>query len=896
MRMRMIAKRLAVLGFCVCCVWLSATSNAADAPRPLVWPQAAAQDGPWTRWWWLGSAVDKANITRQLEQFKAAGIAGVEICPIYGAKGYEDRYIDFLSDKWLEMLKHTVEEGKRLGIGVDMTTGTGWPFGGPSVSQQMASSRVVIRKYPVEANQRFELKLPEGRIISVGAVDSEGNRLELTGDVQDRGLKLAAGPHSYIIYAVTEVGPVQKVKRAAPGGEGNVLDPFSAYAMSRYLERFDKAGGIGTRAQFHDSYEYYNASWTPDFLGQFETRRHYSLRRHVSELAGDGAEDQVARVKHDYRQTISELHESYVRTWNDWALARGQITREQAHGAPANLLDVYATASIPETELQFGDVNERQIPMLKMASSAAHVTRKPLCSSESFTWLGEHFQVSLADVKPAADLFFLSGVNHIFFHGIPYSPQDVQWPGWLFYAAVNFGPNGGLWYDLPAFNAYVARCQWELRQGEPEEDVLLYFPIHDTWQSSKGMLIPMGVGDQNKWFWNQSVYKTATDLWKSGVGFDFVSDAQIRNGKRDQVIVVPPCKYMPANTAIDLVGFAKDGGTVVFEGALPEDVPGLASLEQDRQRFRAALADVVILKDGNSAAVGKGRVFVGGDLNKVLSQTRIHREPMTGLGLRFVRRKSDWGRSYFVVNRSDKPVDGWVPLGTDAKSGAILDPRSGTRGGFGAVRRDHDDRTEVYLQLQPGESRILRTFDTTPTGDAWTYIRPSGPARPIDGDWTIQFVEGGPNLPPEIRTKSLDSWTTLGGDDTKVFAGTARYTVEFDDPTGDADDWVLRLGKVCESARVKLNGQDLGTLWCKPFEISVGKALRNGKNKLEIEVTNLAANRIANLDRRHVDWKSFHEINFVNRDYKKFDASSWPLWDSGLLGPVELVPVKSFKP
>jgi len=109
-----------------------------------------------------------------------------------------------------------------------------------------------------------------------------------------------------------------------------VLDPFSAYAMSRYLERFDKAGGMGTRAQFHDSYEYYNASWTPGFLDQFEVRRHYSLRRYVSELAGDGAEDQVARVKHDYRQTISELHESYVQAWTDWAHQRGQKTREQA--------------------------------------------------------------------------------------------------------------------------------------------------------------------------------------------------------------------------------------------------------------------------------------------------------------------------------------------------------------------------------------------------------------------------------------------------------------------------------------------------------------------------------------------------------------------------------------
>ena len=46
--------------------------------------------------------------------------------------------------------------------------------------------------------------------------------------------------------------------------------------------------------------------------------------------------------------------------------------------------------------------------------------------------------------------------------------------------------------------------------------------------------------------------------------------------------------------------------------------------------------------------------------------------------------------------------------------------------------------------------------------------------------------------------------------------------------------------------------------------------------------------RIADLDRKKVPWKRFHEINFVNIDYKPFDASAWPPMDSGLLGPVRI--------
>ena len=102
--------------------------------------------------------------------------------------------------------------------------------------------------------------------------------------------------------------------------------------------------------------------------------------------------------------------------------------------------------------------------------------------------------------------------------------------------------------------------------------------------------------------------------------------------------------------------------------------------------------------------------------------------------------------------------------------------------------------------------------------------------------------------------------------------------------------------KMLESARVRLNDRPAGTAWCAPFQLPVGDLLQPGRNTLEVEVTNLAANRVSDLDRRGVPWKAFHEINFVNRDYKPFDASTWPPRASGLLGPVRLIPMQSFEP
>ena len=177
-------------------------------------------------------------------------------------------------------------------------------------------------------------------------------------------------------------------------------------------------------------------------------------------------------------------------------------------------------------------------------------------------------------------------------------------------------------------------------------------------------------------------------------------------------------------------------------------------------------------------------------------------------------------------------------------------------------------------------------------GPQWTWLEPAGAPVPIEGTWNIEFVKGGPELPPALTTRELKSWTELGGEAAQRFAGTARYRIEFDAPARAADAWVLNLGDVRESARVRLNGRDVATAWSLPFEVRLGEALRPGRNVLEIEVTNVAANRIRDMDRRGVEWKIMREINFVNIRYQPFDASGWPLELSGLLGPIELVPMR----
>jgi len=942
------------------------------------WPAPTRINRPWTRWWWLGSAVDAPNLERLLGEYRDAGIGGVEICPIYGAKGYEGRFIDYLSPKWMEMLSVTTHAAGNLDMGVDMTTGTGWPMGGPWIPADEASESVVLRRYPLEADGRVSqsgsITLAElnaratvragftgggvdstvdgivkagghAELICMMAVGPGGSRLDLTDRVRDARLTWSAPGAGWILYTLTGIQPVQKVKRAAPGDVGNVADPYSVKSLDTFLSRFTSAfrdyGGAMPRAQFHDSFEYFRANWTPGFFDEFSKRRGYDLRGHLPELGGDGDPDTAARVREDYRRTIGELHQAYIARWTAWSHAEGSLTREQAHGAPANIEDVYATADIPETEGAFGGGGSDQVPMLKFASSAAHVTGRTLSSSETFTWLGEHFQVPLSQLKAVADRFLLTGTNHMFFHGIPYSPADAPWPGWLFYAAVNFGPNGGIWHDLPAFNAYATRCQSILQAGRPDNDVLLYFPVADFWQrlgpASPGAPAAQHGGREadplveqfaspGKWIIGSAFHDAAMELWNKGYAYDEVTDSLLAGarvegpapgsgggapsivlgGNHYRAIVVPPCSFMPVETLRRLVDLGRSGGKVIFAGGFPGDVPGLANLESRRAELRhvvaMAEADAKEMRPGgahlDSGLILPGRDSLRGDLSSLLEEAGVPREQMADDGVLCIRRLRDSGHDYFIVNTGDKPLEKWFTLSRPAASAVLLDPLLADRMGVAATRPGKDG-VEVFLQMEPRQSYILRLYGgAAPFGPEWTYLRPAAEqARVLTGDWSVHFVEGGPIIPGDYHTFHLGSWTGQDDLETKRFAGTAVYGLKFVvPPDAPAHGWRLDLGRVAESARVRLNGVEIATLWCPPFSVELGESLRPGENLLEIEVTNVAANRVRDLDIRHVNWKSFYEINFVNFEYRSFDASTWPVRDSGLIGPVVLTPMDVMAP
>jgi hypothetical protein len=599
------------------------------------------------------------------------------------------------------------------------------------------------------------------------------------------------------------------------------------------------------------------------------------------------ASDLSDRVRADYRETISNLLlERFTTEWSAWATKRGRIVRNQAHGSPANLLDLYAASDIPETE-------GTDWPRFKWAASAAHVAGRRLVSAEAATWLGEHFRSTLADVRAAVDKFFVAGVNHIVYHGTAYSPRAEPWPGWQFYASVEFNPRNPWWTDLSALNAYVTRVQSFLQAGEPDQDVLLYYPFYDALATGTSRLTHFGGANAPNM--GTPFEEAAAALQRRGYTYDYISDRQLAvtgvadgrlrtaGGASYRMLVVPASRRIPLETFERIVSLAREGAAVIAFKGLPADISGLADLDRRRARFRQLTSEASAL-------------VVGDDLDALLNRADVRRETLVDRGLEFTRKRYAEGRVYFIVNSGTLEHREWIPLDDRAASAVIFDPMTG-RKGDARMRRSAGGTLEIHLALPPGGSAIVRTTGVK-TGEAYPDFEPAGTPVAVSGPWTVRFVAGGPALPAARTIDRLGSWTAFDGDDVKQFSGAATYTTTFPSPAGQAAAWRLDLGRVHDSARVRLNGRDLGTLIGPTFDVVIDAGHLAAVNTLEVHVTNLMANRIAALDKAGTGWKKFYNVNFPPRLPENrgpdglFTAAKWAPLDSGLLGPVKLSPLR----
>ena len=863
------------------------------------WPEAKPEAKAGARWWWLGSAVDKENLRWTMQEYANHGIGALEITPIYGVQGNEANNIPYLSDQWMEMLREVQANGHELGIEVSMATGTGWPFGGPWVPMEESACKAVFvdTTFVGGTVSGLDLSVPEkeapycrlnkvmaywqGRPYDVTAFISNGKLSwspaeELQGRIRSasnkslrKALKLQLKEMQTAHWEVVAVWArhgVMKVKRAAPGGEGLVIDHFDRTAVSHYLQHieaaFERTGTPYPHTFFNDSYEVEAATWTPTLFQEFEQRRGYKLEHYLRQL-----QDGDPKIVSDYRETLGDLLlENFTSQWTAWAHSHGAITRNQAHGSPANLIDCYAAVDIPEIEgfglSDFGikglrldpgktRKNDSDFSMLKYAPSAAHVCGKPFTSSETFTWLTEHFRTSLSQMKPDIALMFCAGVNHMFFHGTCYSPKDDPWPGWKFYASIDMSPTNSIWRDAPYFMQYVERCQSFLQWGQPDNDFLVYLPVRDMWQKQTDKLL-MQFSIHKMGQLAPEFIEAILAIDRAGFDCDYISDRllltttfadgmlQTAAGTRYKGLVIPECRMMPESVK--------------------------AHIEQ----LKAQGAHIII---GTRAA----------DLQTAARPEAIK----TKCGLKAIRRRNDSGYHYFIANLSPRDIKDRLPLSVAFRSATWFNPLNGDI----TPASVYGDSIDICLRSGESMILVLRKEESEKWKENFSAsdISPLS-SKTLDGPWTLSFIDEAPKVNKTFTLDHTQTWESLDDDSVKVMMGTGVYTTHVRLSKAEAKGhWQIDLGDVRESARVYINGQFIGCAWSVPFVLDCRKALKAGDNEIRIEVTNLPANRIADYDRRGIKWRKMEEINVVDINYHRTTYDQWAPVPSGLNSPVSLV-------
>lgn len=899
---------------------------------------------PMVRWWWFGPAVVKPEILHELQQMKADGIQGAELAFVYPevlddpAKGLKN--LSFLSPEMLEDVNYAQSEGRKLGLRIDVTLCSGWPYGGPHITLDEAVGALHTVEVPVAAN---------ATTAAIPTANSGGRATWFEGDsvisavIADPAIiaPIAApagrggrggGPrppsfNAATAKAITVTGTTatfaasdkprvavffvashsrQQVKRAAVDADGWVLDPFSHEAVAKHLEKVGEPlvkafGATPPYAIFSDSLEAYGSDWTPKLPEEFKKRRGYDLIPRLPELVAGGTAA-ADNLRHDYGKTLTELiDENYLKQIADWATAHHTKFRSQTYGEPAVS---FSSQNIPQ--LAEGEGPQwRAFSTLRWATSANHVFNHDVSSGETFTWLHSPvFRATPLDMKTEADIDFIMGENQIICHGWPYSAPDgeVPEPGWSLYAAASFN-NHNPWHPvMPAVTAYIGRMSYLMRQGKPANQVAILLPTDDVWAGFRPTqtTVTGAMGPR--------ISPLMSPILSAGYNVDYI-DADAINSVglgSHQILVLPPTDRIPMETLKKIAAFVAAGGKAIAVDRAPsmdpegKSVPELTALSKrlfgtDKSTL---VADEAHLPDALHAAMKPDFQLPEGDAAR--SQ------------LGFIRRKLAGADIYFIANTSNQPIDTTASFASAHKFAEVWNPDTATASSAAAHA--------IPIHLAAYETRVVVFSDAPSVAKGELQSIGASGTLDISTAWQVEF----PGIQKSVAEPTLTDWTKDPA--TLHYSGEAIYSRDVSlekaptssvflevaggkplpgapnsppehpslGPDGLPNPLVTRTGPgmhayydppIREAALVVINGQTAGALWHPPYRLDVTKLLKPGMNHIEIHVFNTALNAWSALPPHdYAPLIAKYGDRFQMQDLNQVAPIS-----SGLLGAVRLV-------
>ena len=731
--------------------------------------------------------------------------------------------------------------------------------------------------------------------------------IELTPKMSTNGLLVwDVPPGNWTIMRLGRTLTGQTTRPAPSPGLGFESDKFDRAALDAHYAALIKkvltqtgqhtnaAGGL-TMLHF-DSWEMGSQNWSPKFRAEFKARRGYDPLKFLPAFIGhivDNAEVSE-RFLWDVRQTAQELIvENHVGHLADLAHKDGlTFSLEPYDLNPCGDLTLGRVADVPQCEFWHLGFNTAYSAI--EAASIAHTCGRPLVAAEAFTSEpGEDWKADPASLKAQGDWAYCAGVNRFDFHRFQAQPWTNRWPGMTMASyGVHWDRTQTWWNMVLAYHEYLARCQFLLQRGVTVADVCF-----------------LAAEGAPHVFRPPSSATTGNPPDHGGYNFDgcapetLLERATVQNGKlvfpggtTYQILVLPEVQTMTPKLLQKITSLVKAGATVF--GPPPVKSPSLENFPQCDGVVKKLAHEIWGDCDGKivfAHALGKGQMLWRetevkpgeqyGDyaaVTNVLAETSLPPDFSADGPIRFTHRRDRDAEIYFVANREAKVVEANCVFRAADKQPELFDPITGETRPLPQFS-ERDGCTEIPLRFDPEQSYFIVFRE--PAARAKTAAQNFPALKPVvelTGAWDVHFDSRWGGL-ENITFDSLTDWSQRPENGIKFYSGTAVYRKRFEVPSPLAGQkYFLELGEVKNLARVKLNGHNLGVVWCAPWRLATGDALKAGSNELEIEVANLWPNRLIG------DLSLPADKRFTWTTRNPFKKNS-PLLPSGLLGPVNIL-------
>ncbi|MEZ4825378.1 MAG: glycosyl hydrolase [Bacteroidia bacterium] len=726
--------------------------------------------------------------------------------------------------------------------------------------------------------------------------------------------------------------------KSAPGFVNNHFDSLRVIANYHYL--FGKRTGLerhygkGLRAIFNDSFEFKaDRHFTDDFLEEFKKRRGYDLVPYLPVVLQPGRDNflfqaiaiksgpeyvitpEDSRIRYDYSRTVSELFsERFLKPTTDWAGKRGLHSRVQAYGMETDLIRAAGMADIPETEQLYAGGTEM---FLKVAASGALLYNRPVVSAEALVHQDMGFTMSPQRMKAGIDKLFAAGVNHVVFHGTPYRNKQKAYgeTGWLPFISPQYPVSfssviseaNPYWRHQRTFNRYVSRCQYVLRQGKPETDILIYYPFlgfptsfsaslsheesyflgkiaeMDPAVSPGGTLPWTAVDPVTQWL--EKVWPIIQELDKRGLTWHWVNDASIQEirlaekgmeirGNPFQALLLLDAPTIEAASARHLTLLANQGGRIIVSGEPPQKQPGFHNYEENDLMISRYLREIIT----------PASIRTPEDMANYLTGFPVYQDIGYAGSYNFLqhtRRKQDDG-SVFVFYSNTLGKDRFFEITLNEKYEHVywMDPVTGK---IHSAKPFHEQRYQGYLKAYG--SVILYCKKGPPIQDS-LVVSPGLAERSLISDRNVNtrglsqwdIIVAGSDVPHgEIifEDTTLFEWRAV--ESLRYVSSEGLYTTYFElGDTLPGFKYLLDLGTVYGTADVKVNTEPAGSLIFAPYRVDITRWLIPGPNTIEVWITPPLRNRYLGKAKQG------------DPMYKELNGEKFAPLPAGLIGPVNV--------